>query len=108
MKAGALKHVIRLQRSTTALNEAGTPAATWSDLATLRAEVVSLSTAEYIRQLGAADETTLIFRTRYLAGVTNADRVLFAGRTYNLREVHVIGRNRGLELRAMALDEGAS
>ncbi len=107
MRAGALRHVIRIQRSMTTVNDLGTPSAFWIDLATLRAEVVSLSTAEYVRQFGASDETSLIFRTHYLAGVTNADRIAFDGRHFNLKEVTVIGANRGLELRAMAIEGGA-
>lgn len=72
-------------------------------MATLRAELVELGTVEAIRQLGAADTAGVVFRTRFLAGVTNADRLLFEGRAYGLRAVAVIGRNRGLELRAEAL-----
>lgn len=101
--AGKLSRVITLQRATTAPNDAGTPVETWADLATLRAEVVELGTVEAMRQYGAADVAGVVFRTRFLAGVTNADRVAFDGQTYGLKAVTVIGRNRGLELRAEAL-----
>lgn len=103
MRAGSLDRVIRLQRSTATLNDAGTPAETWADVATLRAELVQLGAVERVRAYGAAEELGVVFRTRFVAGVTNADRVVFDGRVYNLREVTVIGRNRGLELRAEAL-----
>lgn len=101
MKSGALSRVIRIQRASTIINDAGTPAETWADLAELRAELVDLGTVERIRH-GAVDTTGIVFRTRYLAGVTNADRVLFDGQAYNLKSVIVIGRNRALELRAEA------
>lgn len=101
MRTGALHHVIELQRASTTLNEAGTPATIWTTLATLRAEIVRQATEEFLGDSGARDETAVVFRTRYLDGVTNADRVLFEGRAYNLREVTPIGRRRGLELRAV-------
>lgn len=105
MKAGKLFHVLTVQRATEGLNDAGTPTTTWADLATLRAELVQQSTTEFIRAQGATDEAVLIFRTRYLAGVTNADRISFAGEALNLKEVVVLGRNRGLELRCTRLGE---
>ena len=73
------------------INDAGTPADTWADLATLRAELVTLGTVEQLRQHGAVDETGVVFRTRFLAGVTNADRVMFDGRAYGLKAVTVLG-----------------
>ena len=99
MKSGSLSRIITVQRAATAVSEAGTPVQTWSDLATLRAELVELGTVEQIKAHGAVDETGIVFRTRFLAGVTNADRVVFDGHPYNLRSVMVIGRNRGLELK---------
>ena len=73
MKAGKLVHVITVQRFTSAPNEYGTPIEAWSDLATLRAEVVEQSTEEFIRAQGAAEESAIVFRTRFLAGIGNGD-----------------------------------
>jgi len=99
MKAGKLRRVVTVQGSTHTVNEAGTPVVTWADKATLRAEVVQQSTAEFIRGFGASDETVVVFRTRFIAGVTNADRIVFGGEAFNIREVVVTGNDRGLELR---------
>ena len=79
MKSGKLRRVIVVQGFSNTVNEAGTPVLTWADKATLRAEVVQQSTAEFIRGFGASDETVIVFRTRFIAGVTNADRILFGG-----------------------------
>lgn len=103
MRSGKLDRLIEVQRSIVTLNDVGTPAETWSTIATLRAELVQLGTVEAIRQHGAVDTTDVVFRTRFLAGVTLADRVVFEGRALNLKAVTPIGRNRGLELRAEAL-----
>jgi len=88
-----------VQRFTSAPNEYGTPIEAWSDLATLRAEVVEQSTEEFIRAQGAAEESAIVFRTRFLAGIGNGDRVAFGSGTYNIREVVEIGRRKGLEIR---------
>lgn len=101
MRSGRLKRVITIQQATTELNDVGTPEHAWTDLAVIRAEVERVSTEELIRGFGASDETVVIFRTRHLAGITNADRVTFEGRVFNLKEVVDLGRRGGLELRGV-------
>ncbi len=102
MRSGKLDRIITVQRASSAPNDAGTPVETWATVATLRAEVVELGTVEQITH-GAVDTTGIVFRTRFLAGITNADRIGFDGGTYGLKSVTVLGRNRALELRAEAL-----
>lgn len=103
MRSGKLSEAITLQRAIASLNAAGTPTLTWSSLAELRAELVAASAAELVRAGGGVrDQAVVVFRTRFLAGVTTADRILHRGRPLNLKEVAVIGRNRGLELSAVA------
>lgn len=101
MKAGKLVHIITVQRASVAVNDAGTPIDTWAHFATLRAELVEQSTEEFIRSQGAAEEAAIVFRTRFVAGITPADRVEFDGVAFNLREVAEIGRRKGLELRCV-------
>lgn len=105
MRAGKLDRVIRIDRySTSGIDGYGSPAPAWEALATLRAQMLQSGTEEFIRN-GAIDETIVIFRTRYLDGVTTADRVHHAGRYYNIKEIKEIGRRNGLELRAIATGE---
>lgn len=100
MRAGQLDREITIQRSEHVVDEYGTPISTWTDLATVRAEIVQASTEEFIRGWGASDETVIIFRTRWLAGVMLADRIKCAPEAYfNLKEIKEIGRRKGLELR---------
>lgn len=103
MRAGKLDRTITLQSFTNTVDEYGTPVETWTDKATLRAQVVQSSTEEFIRAYGASDETVIIFRTRFLAGVTNADRIVYEGENFNIKETKEIGRRKGLELRAVRL-----
>jgi SPP1 family predicted phage head-tail adaptor len=103
MKAGKLDRVITIQRFTSTVDDYGTPVETWTDVATVRAQLLQASTEEYIRAAGATDQAVVIFRTRWLDGVMNADRVSFDGSTYNIKETKEIGRRVGLELRCEAL-----
>lgn len=98
MRAGKLTHVIELQRSTVTVNDAGTPAPTWSKVATLRAERIEQATTEILRNAGDTQDTVVVFRVHFLSGVTGTDRVLFDGEAFDLERVVVLGRNRGLEL----------
>jgi SPP1 family predicted phage head-tail adaptor len=104
MKAGKMVHVIEILTAGESVDEYGTPTATWTALSTLRAEIIEQTTTEFIRTSGASDEAVMIFRTRYLAGVTNAERVQFSGRTFNIKQVTPLGRRKGLELRCLALE----
>lgn len=101
MRSGKLKRVITIQQATTELNDVGTPEHAWTDFAVMRADVERVSTEEFIRAFGASDETVVIFRTRYIEGVSNACRVLFEERVFNLKEVVDLGRRGGLELRGV-------
>lgn len=101
MKSGKLREEISIQRATSTNNDAGTPTETWATIARLRAEKVEQSTAEAIRAFGASDEELVIFRARFFDGVTNADRVLWSGQPFNIKQVVPLGHRVGLELRCV-------
>jgi len=98
MRSGKLDRSITIQGFTSTVNEYGTPIETWSDVATVRAQIIQSSTEEYLTN-GASDTTSIIFRTRYFAGVTTSSQVVYEGGAYNVREVKELGRRKGLELR---------
>lgn len=100
MRSGKLDRTITIQRGTNTVNEYGTPTFTWANLATLRAQVVQSSTEEFIEN-GAEEKTVIIFRTRFLSGVTTADRIHYLGSDFNIRELKEIGRREGLEIRCV-------
>ncbi len=102
MRAGQLDRVITIQRSSATVDDYGTPANAWTDIGTVRAQIVQQSTEEFIRGFGASDETAIVFRIRWLAGVQLGDRVIYQNAAHNLKEVEEIGRRRGLELRCVA------
>lgn len=100
MRAGKLDREITIERATTAVGDAGTITETWAAFATLRAELVDTGADEADP---AITKATVLFRTRFVSGVTVADRISFDGRQFNIKHVAEIGRRRGLELRAERL-----
>lgn len=103
MRAGRLTEKITIERESHTVNEYGTPVSTWRTLVTLRAERVDQSTTEYIRNYGASDEDVAVLRARFCEGITNADRLIWGGQPYNIKQIVPIGRRRGLELRCVRI-----
>ncbi|MBZ9999634.1 MULTISPECIES: phage head closure protein [unclassified Mesorhizobium] len=99
MRAGKLDRELVIERATTTIDEYGNTIEAWAPLATMRAQLVTASTEEFQRAYGASGETAIVFRTRWLAGVTVSDRVIYEGAHHNIIETKEIGRRRGLELR---------
>ena len=102
MRAGKLDRTITIERKTETVSPTGAVVAAWLNIATVRAEIVTQSASEFLTGFGEAESGTIAFRIRYLADITTADRVSYAGTIYNLKEVAEIGRRSGLELRAVA------
>ncbi|QKK32495.1 phage head closure protein [Rhizobium indicum] len=102
MRAGKLNRVIFLDRLTAPLNENRTPVPAWTNIATLRAEVLQHSIDEAEADNGERDTDSISFRTRFFTGLTTADRIRFMGRTYNVKGWTEIGIRGGLEIKAVA------
>jgi SPP1 family predicted phage head-tail adaptor len=99
VKSGRLTESIEIQRSTSGVNDYGTPADVWERLTSLRAERIDATTEEFMRGFGASDEEAVVFRIRYVESVTNADRVMWKGQPFNIKQVTPIGRRKGFDLR---------
>lgn len=102
MRAGSLDRIITIQRATEARDDFGVVSTTWAAVATLRAALIQASTTEFLQGAGLQGEAAVIFRTRFLAGVTVRDRVLFEGVAHDIKEVKELGRRNGLEIRTVA------
>lgn len=97
--AGTLIHVVELQRETETVSASGAPSSAWTNFASVRAEIKHQTADEYLTGFGEAERSTLIMRIRYRSDITTADRAVYKGQAYNLKEVVEIGRKHGLELR---------
>lgn len=104
MKSGKLREEIHIQAFVATINDAGTPLQTWASIARLRAEKIEQTTSEAIQAFGASDEELVIFRARFLDGVTNAHRVLWRGLAFNIKQVSPLGNRAGLELRCTRIE----
>lgn len=102
MRAGKLDRRIRLERSTPVSDGHGGLEDVWMKVADIRAEIVQASTEEFIRAYGASDDNVIIFRTYFIAGVTNADRIVYAGAEFDIKETKELGRRNGLEIRCVS------
>lgn len=102
MKSGKLDRHITIERSAETIDDYGRTATTWSTIATVRAEILQATTAEFLRSYGEAETSAIAFRIRAIPGVEirTSDRVAYAGEAFNLVEIREIGRRRWLELRA--------
>ncbi|MDO5757250.1 MAG: phage head closure protein [Rhodobacterales bacterium] len=99
IRSGKLDRLITLERKTETVSAPGAVSKTWAGITTVRAELVQQSADEYLRGYGEAEHGTLVFRIRYLPGITTADRVSYQGAAYDLDQIAELGRKRGLELR---------
>lgn len=102
LPAGKLTAEITLERKVETVAPSGAISTVWTPYATLRAEPVAMSTDEYLSGSTVERETVAaVFRIRTRPDISLADRIVYKGRTYDLREVVELGR-RVLELRGVA------
>ncbi|MDE4173668.1 phage head closure protein [Phaeobacter sp. PT47_59] len=99
IRAGKLDRQITIERKGETVAASGAVMSEWLPVATIRAELVQRSADEYLAGFGEADAGGAVFRIRYLAGITTADRVTCDGEAYDIDEIAELGRKRGLELR---------
>ncbi|MEF2074352.1 phage head closure protein [Consotaella aegiceratis] len=100
MRAGELDRTIVIQSYANTVDEYGTPVETWTDFSPpVRAQIVQQSTDEFLASYGESDNFAVVFRIRWLSGVTTDHRVVYDGKNLNIRETKEIGRRKGLELR---------
>lgn len=102
MRAGKLDRTITIERKSETVSDSGAVVAAWTNVATVKAEIVKQSATEFLTGFGEAENGTLIFRVRFLGDISTADRIVYDGTAHDLKEIVEIGRRRGLELRAVA------
>lgn len=101
MRAGKLRHTIVIERAVTTFDAARTPIELWTEIATLRAELVDLRDTETPREPGASTDAVLTFRTRYHSAIATKDRLRFRQDVHEIVEVRELGRRRDLEIRCV-------
>jgi head-tail adaptor len=103
LNIGKLDRTVTIERKTETVSEKGAVRTAWTNIATVRAEIMEHFAAELATGFGEAEKGTVTFRTWFIDGITTADRVSYAGKVYDLKEIKEIGLRHGLELRAVAV-----
>ncbi|MDB5659559.1 MAG: phage head-tail adaptor, putative, family [Cypionkella sp.] len=104
MEAGKLDRIITVQRGVETVLPGRVPTIAWTNLLTVRAEVREQNADEIATGFGQAEAETLIFVVRWHpTPITTGDRILFQGRTYDLKAITEIGRRDGWKLRAVGV-----
>lgn len=88
MRAGKLRHLVTVQtelEDQSSMTGAVTKA--WATVASVYASVEPLIGRELQRAMAERAELTYTIRTRYLAGITTRHRLLYDGKTFNIRSV---------------------
>lgn len=101
-RAGRLVREIQIEERARTVTAQGRVAEEWRKVAALRAEVIQLSTAEFIRNMGSENETVVTFFCRYRDGLKPGMRVIYKGQAFEIRNVAEIGRRLGMEIRCRA------
>lgn len=103
LNIGNMDRRITIERITKTRKPSGDTIQTWMPVTTVWAEVLQQTASEFFTGYGEAETGTVIFRVRYVPGLTTADRVTFDGNEYGLKEIKELGRRDALELRGEAL-----
>ncbi len=98
MRAGDLDRRVTIRRYTVTEDPFGGEVHEWTDLATVWANVRQESGREFMAAATEMASRKVIFRLRWMAGLTVLDKVHFEGRDHDIHEVRELGRRAGLEL----------
>jgi len=102
MKAGILRHSIKIQSSTPTTGSLGQPIDSWSDVATRRAQVTPIKGRESNDKVGEYTIQYFKIVMRYEAGLITTDRqIIWEGLTIDIdAPVNSGGRNVMMEVYA--------
>lgn len=88
MKAGPLNKLIAIRSRVSGEDEAGQPVDTWTPLASVWADIRGATGMGTIRSpLEGVELNAYSFRIRYRTDVDAADRVVFGGQNYDVKQV---------------------
>lgn len=97
--AGALRDRVTFQRLVAGLDAYGNAVSSWADHLTVWADVLESPGREAVaagRVEAARTATMRVRRSSASLGLTAADRVVVRGRTWNIRSIGDVGRDRVL------------
>ncbi len=102
MRAGDLDRRITIQSVDYVFDKYGSFEEVWTDFATRWASFTQSGGREFFAAAQIQSERKVVFRCRWVEGVTVIHRVICDGEVYDINEVRRIGRKIGLELHCTA------
>jgi hypothetical protein len=102
-RAGEMDRTITINRATETISNSGAVALAFTPIATMRAKLVEISTADMLRNAGGISEAALIFATHWIDGVTVADQIGYGAASFTIKSIREIGRRKGLEFTVEAI-----
>jgi SPP1 family predicted phage head-tail adaptor len=106
MRAGDMDRRIAIEKRVLTTGPFNEQIVTFVLLADVWAEVKQQGGSEFLAAETVTAERRVVFRIRWLPGVSALDRVTHEGRAHNITETRELGRREGIELYTTALDEG--
>jgi len=98
MRAGDMDRRVTIQAYSYETDGYGGIIETWTDVAEVWAQVTQQSGREFFGAGSIQSERKVVFRVRWLDGITMLHRVIYGEREHNIHEVRELGRQEGLEL----------
>ncbi|MDR7125545.1 phage head closure protein [Pseudotabrizicola sp. 4114] len=102
MRAGLLRHEISLEREVETVAASGAVVKTWQGYASRRAELRESTADEFLNNTLEGTSQKAVFVIRWTEGVQIGDRLLHAGKAWQIVGLVEIGNQRGLELRVVS------
>ena len=107
MRAGRLSHRITFYARSVTRDAMGGETVTWVEQDQDWADVLPLQGREYFAAQQVEAELTIRFRVRYRSDVTEAWRIEWEGKRYNIRHVFPVdGRKDALEMMCTSVPNG--
>ena len=85
MRAGVLRHVVKVQEQTDTSDGMGSSTQVWTTKFKTRAAIWPLSSKERLDAMKLESEVTNKIRIRYRSGITSKDRILFGARIFEIK-----------------------
>lgn len=106
VRAGDMRHSVRIERLSSTQDAAGQPQRTWTLIAERRAAIQRTPGSEVFASAQREGRVPVVFRLRYLSGVLPAMRLVFDGKVHNiLSAIDPDGRREELVVTAEELVE---
>jgi len=102
MRAGDLDRRITIERVTLGQSPIGEPIETWNAFATIWAKVDQQGGREFFATVQEVSQRRVVFRIRWIEGLTVLDRVVCDSEVHDIEEVRRLGRKEGIELHCTA------